>query len=481
MPYNLRFTSQPFPDSISGTVMSILEKLTLPEVRELVEAHDCNTLREVLNDWLHEDIGDLLDDLSTEEDIVVLEALDPEIAARAFEHISPAAQEQVVRALPESELSRLLNGMSPDDRTALLEREPPDEIERLLMLLGPEEQRIARSLLSYGSGTVGRLMTPDFVAIRRNWTVSQVLDHVRRFGKDSETLNVVYVTDGQHRLIDDIRIREILLASPDRKVEELMDERFIALKVTDEESEAVDVFRKYDRSALPVVDGRGTLLGIVTVDDIMDIAQEEATREIQKFGGLEALDDPYMATPLLEMVRKRASWLVFLFVGELFTASAMAYYQGEIEHAVILTMFLPLIISSGGNSGSQAATLIVRALAVGEVRLRDWWLVMRREILSGVLLGVVLGSMGFVRISLWHAMFHMYGEYWVLVAITVAASLIGVVLWGTLSGSMLPFLLKRLGLDPATSSAPFVATLVDVTGLIIYFTVAMIVLRGTLL
>src|SRR3954447_20313474 len=461
--------------------MSILEKLTLPEIRELIDGNDRETLREVVNDWIPEDIADLLDDLSPEEDMVVLESLDPEKAARAFEHIAPAAQEELIRELPESELSRLLNGMSPDDRTALLEREPPDEIERLLMLLGPEEQRIARSLLSYGSGTVGRLMTPDFVEIQREWTVAQVLDHIRRFGRDSETLNVVYVTDQSHHLIDDLRIREILLAPPDRKVFDLMDERFVALSVTEEESEAVALFRKYDRSALPVVDGKGTLLGIVTVDDVLDVAEEEATREIQKFGGLEALDDPYMATPMLEMVRKRASWLIFLFVGELFTASAMAYYQGEIEHAVILTMFLPLIISSGGNSGSQAATLIVRALAVGEVRLRDWWLVMRREVLSGVLLGIVLGSMGFVRISLWHAMFHMYGEYWVLVAITVAASLIGVVLWGTLSGSMLPFLLKRLGLDPATSSAPFVATLVDVTGLIIYFTVAMIVLRGTLL
>src|SRR3954452_18237353 len=353
---------QPFPISISGALMSILEKLTLPEIRELVECHDCQTLRECVNDWLPEDIADLLDDLSTDEDMVVLEALDPEIAARAFEHIAPAAQEQVVRALPESELSRLLNGMSPDDRTALLEREPPDEIERLLMLLGPEEQRIARSLLSYGSGTVGRLMTPDFVAIQRNWTVAQVLDHVRRYGKDSETLNVVYVTDDQHRLIDDIRIREILLAAPDKKIEELMDERFVALNVTDEESVAVGTFRKYDRSALPVVDGRGTLLGNVTVDDILDVAEEEATREIQKFGGLEALDDPYMATPVWELVQKRATWLVILFVGELFTASAMGYFEVEMQRALVLALFVPLIISSGGNSGSQAATLIVRAL-----------------------------------------------------------------------------------------------------------------------
>ncbi len=461
--------------------MSILEKLTLPEIRELIEVNDRGTLREVVNDWMPEDIADLLDDLSPEEDMVVLESLDPEKAARAFEHIAPSAQELLIRELPETELSRLLNGMSPDDRTALLEREPPDEIERLLMLLGPEEQRIARRLLSYGSGTVGRLMTPDFVTVRRDWTVAQVLDHIRRFGKDSETLNVVYVTDENHRLIDDVRIREILLAPPDRKVFELLDERFVALSVTEEESEAVAFFRKYDRSALPVIDGKGILLGIVTVDDVLDVAEEEATREIQKFGGVEALDDSYMATPVLQMVKKRATWLVVLFVGELLTASAMGHYQDCIEQAVVLALFVPLIISSGGNSGSQAATLIVRALAVGEVKLRDWWLVMRREIFSGLLLGLVLGGIEFLRISLWSSFSDFYGEHWLLIALTVSISLIGIVLWGTLAGSMLPLLLKGLGLDPATSSAPFVATLVDVTGLVIYFTVAIVVLRGTLL
>jgi magnesium transporter len=460
--------------------MSILEKLTLPEIRELIEGNDRETLREVVNDWMPEDIADLLDDLSPEEDMVVLESLDPEKAARAFEHIAPAAQEQLIRELPESELSRLLNGMSPDDRTALLEREPPDEIERLLMLLGPEEQRIARSLLSYGSGTVGRLMTPDFVEIQREWTVAQVLDHIRRFGRDSETLNVVYVTDQSHHLIDDLRIREILLAPPDRRVFDLMDERFVALSVTEEESEAVALFRKYDRSALPVVDGKGTLLGIVTVDDVLDVAEEEATREIQKFGGLEALDDPYMATPVWEMVKKRATWLIILFVGELFTASAMIHYEAAL--IAMVSVFLPLIISSGGNSGSQAATLIVRALGVGEVKLRDWWIVMRREILSGLVLGLLLGTIGFLRITLWSLLFPgIYGPYWPLIALTVAVSLVGIILWGTLSGSMLPFLLKRLGVDPATSSAPFVATLVDVTGLVIYFNVALVVLHGTLL
>ncbi len=461
--------------------MSILEKLTLPEIRELIEASDAETLHEVLANWMPQDLADLLDDLLPDEAVTVLSALDPDLAARTFEHISPTVQEQLLRDLPEWEVTRLLNGMSPDDRTAMLEREPPDEIERLLMLLGPEEQRIARKLLSYSEGTVGRLMTPDFVVIKRDWTVEKVLDHIRRFGKDSETLNVVYVTDENHHLIDDIRIREVLLASPERRVEDLMDEQYIALSATDKESDATAIFRKYDRTALPVVDGRGILLGIVTVDDVLDVAEEEATREIQRFGGLEALDEPYIATPVWEMIRKRTTWLVVLFLGELLTASAMGHFDAEIQAATVLALFVPLIISSGGNSGSQAATLIVRALAVGEVSLRDWWRVMRREIFSGLMLGILLGSIGFLRIVLWSAFSDLYGPYWLRVAFTVACSLVGIVMWGTLSGSMLPFFLKRLGLDPATSSAPFVATLVDVTGLIIYFNVALIILHGTLL
>ncbi len=461
--------------------MSILEKLTLPDIRELIEERDAVTLREVLNHWMPADLGDLLEDLTPEESLVVLEALNPELAAQAFEHVEAAEQHEILKILPESQLVRILNAMSPDDRTALFEREPREEIERLLTILTPSEQRVARSLLSYGEGTVGRLMTPDFIAIRAGWTVNQVLDYVRRYGKDSETLNVVYVTDDDDRLIDDIRIREILLAQPERKVSELMDSRYIALAVTDEEADAVGVFRKYDRTALPVIDSRQKLLGIVTIDDVLDVAEEEATREIQMFGGLEALDEPYIDTPLWEMVRKRAAWLVVLFLGELLTASAMGYFDAELHRAMVLALFIPLIISSGGNSGSQAATLIVRALGVGEVTLGDWWLVMRREIVSGLALGIVLGTIGFLRISIWSQFTNIYGDYPYLVALTVALSLVGIVMWGTLSGAMLPFILKRLGFDPAKSSAPFVATLVDVTGLVIYFSVALVILRGTLL
>ena len=302
-----------------------------------------------------------------------------------------------------------------------------------------------------------------------------------------ETINVIYVVDDRGKLVDDIRIREFLIKPLETKVSDLMDENFIALNVTDPQEEAVNVFRKYDRTALPVVDSNGVLVGLVTIDDMLDVAEEEATEDIQKFGGMEALDEPYMRIPLWRMVRKRAGWLVILFLGEMLTATAMANYQDEIAKAVVLALFLPLIISSGGNSGSQASTLIIRAMALGEVTLRDWWRVASRELQTGLSLGLILGVIGGVRVAVWSILgekyFHreLYGPHWPLVAMTVGAALVGVVLWGSLAGSMLPFVLRRLGADPATSSAPFVATLVDVTGLVIYFSIALLIMRGAML
>jgi magnesium transporter len=459
----------------------MLGKLALPEIRELIDSGDDSTLAEVVNRWLPADLADLSMSLRPAEYVRILRLIRPSLAAETFEYLDLSRQLEILNETTDVESAYILNEMAPDDRTALLAELPEEQANRLLMRLSPEQRAVAESLLKYGEASVGRLMTPDYVSVRREWTIRHVLDHIRNHGKDSETLDVIYVVDDSNRLIDDLRIREILLAPFHARVAEICDDRFVSLAVTDDEKTAVGVFSKYDRSALPVVDTLGRLAGIVTLDDVLDVAEEEATSDIQKFGGLEALDAPYMTTPLWEMIRKRASWLIILFLGEMLTATAMGFYEEEIRRAVVLALFVPLIISSGGNSGSQAATLIIRALALGEVTLRDWSRVFRREALSGIFLGTILGTIGFLRITLWSSFSSIYGEHWMLVGITVGVALLGIVLWGTLMGSMLPFILKRLGADPATSSAPFVATLVDVTGLIIYFSVAALILRGALL
>ena len=459
----------------------MIAKLALPEIRELLEADDLATLGTVLNDWLPADLAGVISAVDDGCKVRLLHALLCPLAAQAFEYLDLDTQERLLGVMPEAQSAVILEDMAADDRTALLEELPREHAERLIGLLSPVQKAVAESLLRYNPDSIGRLMTPDYVAVKKGWSVKHVLDHVRNHGKDSETLNVIYVVDEEHRLVDDLRIRSVLLAPLHQHITEILDNRFIALKSTDDKKTAVEIFRKYDRTVLPVVDARGTLVGIVTIDDVLDIAEEEATREIQKFGGLEALDAPYASTPLLAMVRKRASWLVILFLSEMLTATAMGRYEGEIGRFPVLALFLPLIISSGGNSGSQAATLIIRALALGELKLGDIGKVFAREVASGLLLGALLGTIGFMRIAIWSQFTDLYTEHYLLVGATVGLSLVGVVLWGSLCGALLPFALKRLGFDPATSSAPFVATLVDVTGIIIYFSVAYSMLRGRLL
>ena len=402
-------------------------------------------------------------------------------AAAVFEYMPEDAQRELSEAMGPGEAAAILNLVADDDRTKFLSELPGDTTRHLLALLTPDESAEAATLLKYPRGVVGRLMTMHYIAVGEHWTVGEVLDYVREHGQDSETLNVIYVVDESGVLIDDIRIRELLVVPLQRKMSDLMDRRFVVLHASDSQEEALKVFRREDRTALPVVDDKGVLVGIVTVDDILDVASDTATREMQRFGGSEALDEPYMHVTLARMVRKRAGWLVVLFLGEMLTATAMGFFEKEIAKAVVLALFVPLIISSGGNSGSQASTLVIRALAVGEVTLRDFWKVIRREVLAGVALGSILATIGFLRISIWSAFSNIYGPHWLLVATTVALALIGVVLWGTLVGCGLPFVLRWFGFDPATSSAPFVATLVDVTGLIIYFSVGLVVLRGSLL
>lgn len=434
-----------------------------------------------LGEWPPEEISEFIADRSKNERILIFNSLPPDVVARAFEFLNINVQKDLLNSLPTKQAARLLNDLSPDDRTAFLEELPNGIVSQLIQLLSPEEKKLTIKLLSYPEDSVGRLMTPDYLTVKMDWTVRQVLDHIRKDGHDSETINVLYVVDDKGILLDDIRIREFLFASLDAYVKDLTDRRFIALSVNDSAETAVSVFRKNDRTALPVVDENGALVGIVTIDDILQVAAEEDTEDMQKMGGTEALDKPYMLTSLPDLVRKRVGWLVFLFLGEMLTASALGYFEQEIARAVVLALFLPLIISSGGNSGSQASTLIIRAMALREIALKDWWKVMRREILAGLCLGLILGTIGFFRISLWHFFSDIYGIHWFLIALTVATSLMGVVLWGVLSGAMLPFILKRLGFDPAASSTPFIATFVDVTGLIIYFNVARVLLQSTLL
>ena len=457
-------------------------KLLAPETKSLIDARNFVALRELFEEWPPADVAEVILDLPDDEQVIIFRVLSAAMAADVFEYIGIEEQQKLLHAMAHEQVVGILNEMSPDDRTALLEEMPSAAARQLIRLLTPEERHVAQALLGYPEGSVGRLMTPDFIPVREDWTVKEVLDFVREYGQDSETLNVIYVVDERGKLIDDVRMREFLLKPLDAKVSDIRDQTFAALKVNDLQEEALNVFRKYDRTALPVIDSSGVLVGIVTIDDMLDVAEKEATEDIQKLGGLEALDEPYTTIPFLRMVKKRATWLIVLFLGEMLTATAMQGYNGEIEKAAVLAMFLPLIISSGGNSGSQATTLVIRAMALGELRLRDWFRVVRKELLSGFSLGLILGCIGFIRIALWQYL-HIfdYGTYHWLIALTVGAALVGVVLWGTISGAMLPFLLRRCGLDPATSSAPFVATLVDVTGLLIYFNVALFILRGTLL
>jgi len=462
-------------------------KILEPEIRSMIEARNFAALRELFREWPPADVAEVILDMPEDEQVIIFRVLPHDLAADVFEYLDFDAQQKLLRAMAHEQVVGILNEMAPDDRTALLEELPSAAARQLIQLLTPEERRIATALLGYPEDSVGRLMTPDFIAVDEDWTVQQVLDHVREHGRDSETLNFVYVVDDRGKLIDDVRMREFLLRPLTAKVSEIRDQTFGALNVTDSQQDALNVFRRYDRAALPVVDSNGVLVGIVTADDMLDVAEEEATEDIQKFGGMEALDEPYMRIPLWRMVRKRAGWLVILFLGEMLTATAMANYQEELAKALVLALFLPLIVSSGGNSGSQASTLMIRAMALGEVTLRDWWRVMGREVQAGLSLGVILGVIGVVRVAAWAIIgeqyFHRqpYGPHWPLVAITVGIALVGVVLWGTLSGSMLPFLLRRVGADPAASSAPFVATLVDVTGLIIYFSIALVIMRGVML
>ena len=448
-----------------------------PDVEELIAQKDWASLRDVLLDLDPPDVAEVLEDLPPEDSGILFRLLPRDRAATVFEYLPLDQQTELIGTLGTEQLIAVLNEMSPDDRTRLFEELPAEVTRRALATLNPEELKVARQLLGYPERSAGRYMTPDYLAVRPDMTAAEALEHIRQNGKKSETLNVVYVTDERGFLLDDLRLATLVLARPDQRVAELNDRHLVSIPATAPRDRVVAEFEKYDRVALPVTDSQGVLVGIITVDDVLDVAEEEATEDIQKMGGMEALEAPYMESGFVDMVRKRAGWLAVLFLGEMLTATAMGYFEHEIARAVVLATFLPLIISSGGNSGSQATSLIIRSLAVRELELKDWWRVFVRELGSGSVLGLILALIGVARILAWqHLGFHDYGPHALTIALTVGGSLVGVVLLGTLAGSMLPFVLRRVGFDPATASAPAVATLVDVGGLIIYFTLASLAL-----
>ena len=458
------------------------EEIILSEVfLEILTRADKLLLKEFLDEQNISDVVELVNEFPQHESLII-DNMTVHRAVSVFKLLDINQQKDIVKEIPARKTAKILNELPPDDRTDFLEELPKAAIRDLIKLLNPEERKITLSLLGYPEDSVGRLMTPDYVYVYPAFTVAQVLDNIRKYGKNSETIDVIYIIDEQGCLVDDIRIRDLLLAKPEDIVGEIIDGRFVALNVYDDQEHASQVFKMNNRTAIPVVDDNNVLLGIVTIDDILWVTNEEFSEDMQKMGGTEALNEPYLDISIFNLFKKRITWLVVLFLGEMLTASAMGYFQNELDKVLVLATFIPLILSSGGNTGSQASTLIIQAMSVGEITIADWWRILRREIFSGFLLGIILGIIGCFEVLVLHFIKpDSYGIHWMLIAGTIGLTLVGVVIWGTITGSMLPIVLKKLGADPAVSSAPFVATLVDVTAILIYFSLAYQFLHGTLL
>jgi len=458
-----------------------LEQQTIQEQFEaVIKSEDKLQIRDFLDDQNISDVAQLVDEFPEYESQIIAN-MSVHRAASVFKIIDLSTQKRIIQELPANTTATLLNELPADDRTDFLEELPSNVVRELIKLLDPEERKITLSLLGYPENSIGRLMTPDYVYVYPYNTIDEVFSTIRKYGKDSETINVIYVINEKGELLDDIRIREFILNPPDKKVAELMDDRFVALHPEDDQETASEVFKMNNRVALPVVSKSNKLLGIITIDDILWVASEEFSEDMQKMGGTSALDEPYLDVPIFKLYKKRIIWLIILFVGETLTIAAMSGFQKTLEHVLVLSTFIPLIISSGGNSGSQAATLIIQAMALGEITVKDWWHIAKREILSGISMGITLGILGFFIVFGGHSVFDLFGEHYIRIGMSVGTAIVGVVLWGTMMGSMLPLLLKKLGADPATSSTPFIATLVDVTGLLIFFGTALLLLKGILL
>lgn len=420
--------------------------------------------------------------LSVEERVEGFEFLSRDQADEFFLQLSPRDRAHLIFALPPGERRLWMRLLAPDDAADIVQEAPAGEREELLALLDDGTRREVKGLLDYAEDEAGGLMNTRYSRLRAGMSVGEAVSYLRRDARHREkSVYYVYVVDAEERLLGVVSFRDLIVAAPDKLVKDVMRTEVISAREDLDQEALSKLFMRHHLLMMPIVDAAGRIKGVVSVNDIVDVVQEEATEDIQKLGGVATLEGPYLQVPLPRMIRKRAGWLAALFLGEMLTATAMGQFEAEIARAVVLALFVPLIISSGGNSGSQATTLVIRAMALGEIRIRDWWRVIRRELVTGLGLGIILACIGLVRILLWQVWFHAYGDHYLLVAMTVALSLIGVVLWGSLVGSILPFILRGLGFDPASSSAPFVATLVDVTGLVIYFTLATLVLRGTLL
>ena len=420
--------------------------------------------------------------LSRAEKIEGFEFLQRDDAESFFLQLNGRDRADLMLGLTPAERRLWMRLLALDDAADLIQEAPAQDRAALLAMLDDPTQREVKGLLDYAEDDAGGLMNPRYSRLRPDMTVGEAISYLRRDAQSrARTTYYAYVVDPDERLLGVVTFRDLIVAPADKSIGEVMRSEIISARDDMDQEALSKLFMRHHLLMIPVVDGAGRIKGIVNVDDIVDVVQEEATEDIQKIGGVESLDGPYLQVSLPKMIRKRAGWLAALFLGEMLTATAMGYFEAEIARAVILALFVPLIISSGGNSGSQATTLVIRAMALGEVRPRDWWRVIRREFATGLALGSILAAIGLVRILLWQFLFNAYGEHYFLIALTVGLSLVGVVMWGSLMGSVLPFVLRSLGFDPASASAPFVATLVDVTGLVIYFTAAAIVLRGTLL
>jgi magnesium transporter len=426
----------------------------------------------LLDQWPH---------LRKSERIRAFEALPRQYMDDFFLSLDAKAQSELVLALPAGERRLFVRLLAPDDAADFIQTSPRAEREELMNLMDDTTRKEVRALLDYRADVAGGLMNPRYARLRLEETIDEALTYLRQQLSQVEVIYYAYVLDENQRLLGVVSLKDLVRADRMKKVADVMTTKVVQVTDVADQKQVAHLLSVHGLEALPVVDGEGHMKGIVTSHDVIDILRDLDTKDIQKVGGMEALDGPYLDTGFAAMLRKRAGWLVILFIGEMLTATAMTHYEHQIEEAVVLALFIPLLISSGGNSGSQATTLIIRALALGELRLRDWWRVMRREMVAGIALGLILGAIGFLRIVIWQSISPIYGEYYLLVALTIFLSLIGVVTFGSLAGSMLPFVLRLCRLDPASASAPFVATLVDVSGIIIYFSVAKMVLSGTLL